>query len=229
MFAAFFCGSGSGLMLINQASLMAKARLGPLPGLSLAARTALFRQRGALLVVAIGISNCLGRMAAGLLAERLRPSRVTPPLIFAAFLVLMSGACASMALFPSAFGGLVLGCALGCAAYGAFWCILPIMVMDLFGTANFASNYSLVNLAPAVGSVAFNSGLAARVYAAHTPAGNRDCFGPGCYGETLLACAAACAVGALAAAGVAARNRGFYDDKRKRYLASRDALCRLVL
>lgn len=51
-------------------------------------------------------------------------------------------------------------------AFGACWALLPSMAADLFGVAHLASNYCLLQLAPACGSIAFATLLAGQLYKA---------------------------------------------------------------
>jgi len=73
------------------------------------------------------------------------------------------------------------GCVSCGLAYGAFWCLNPCLVMEMFGSRSFGSLYSLINLAPAVGSSVFSVGLAASVYSTHEAEGATCCLGQSCY------------------------------------------------
>lgn len=87
-------------------------------------------------------------------------------------------------------------------AFGACWALLPALAADLFGVQHLASNYCLVQLAPACGSTAFATLLAGELYQVYGRA-HRDpigtCIGPSCYGVALFISTGACCVGLGAA------------------------------
>eukprot|EP00470_Lotharella_oceanica_P014333 CAMPEP_0170191852 /NCGR_PEP_ID=MMETSP0040_2-20121228/52744_1 /TAXON_ID=641309 /ORGANISM="Lotharella oceanica, Strain CCMP622" /LENGTH=577 /DNA_ID=CAMNT_0010440035 /DNA_START=97 /DNA_END=1830 /DNA_ORIENTATION=+ len=102
-------------------------------------------------------------------------------------------------------------------AYGFFWCLCPILISELFGNESFGTLYSLVNLAPAIGSTAFSVGLAASVYADHTVSGQNCCLGSSCYQMTFFISAVLTGfAGSAAAAAIAWRNREFYSAQGRR-------------
>uniref|UniRef100_A0A7S4DPU5 Nodulin-like domain-containing protein n=1 Tax=Lotharella globosa TaxID=91324 RepID=A0A7S4DPU5_9EUKA len=101
-------------------------------------------------------------------------------------------------------------------AYGCFWCLCPILVSELFGNTSFGTLYSLVNLAPAIGSTAFSVGLAASVYTKHTQSGQNCCLGVSCYQMTFFISAALTGfVGCLSAAAISWRHQEFYSAQRR--------------
>mmetsp|Transcript_9620 Transcript_9620/g.17569 ORF Transcript_9620/g.17569 Transcript_9620/m.17569 type:complete len:282 (-) Transcript_9620:130-975(-) len=119
----------------------------------------------------------------------------------------------------TALGGsisLYAGCVVCGLAYGCLWCLCPCLVSELFGSKNFGTIYSLLNIAPAGGSIAFSVGLAGYVYAQHTRNGAKCCLGEDCYKLTFILCGILTAGSGLIVCGViAVRNRHFYSAQRR--------------
>lgn len=103
-------------------------------------------------------------------------------------------------------------------AFGACWALLPALAADLFGLAHLASNYCLVQLAPALGSIGFATLLAGQLYQAYgrvhgDPAGT--CVGPACYGVALMVASGACGVGLGAAVVLDRSARALYVQEHE--------------
>ena len=85
----------------------------------------------------------------------------------------------------------------------------------LFGRESFGSNYMLCLPAVIAGSILFSTLLAPAVYAANASTDDDDdavgCVGAACFGDTFLATAAACLVGAASAAGLLVKSRRLYE------------------
>mmetsp|Transcript_31676 Transcript_31676/g.51233 ORF Transcript_31676/g.51233 Transcript_31676/m.51233 type:complete len:634 (-) Transcript_31676:221-2122(-) len=104
------------------------------------------------------------------------------------------------------------GCVLCGFAYGAFWCLNPCLVMEMYGSKSFGSLYSVMNVAPAIGSTVFSVGLASYVYGYHEEEGENCCLGQACYQTTFLVSASMTGVvGIACACAVAYRHRRFYS------------------
>lgn len=61
--------------------------------------------------------------------------------------------------------------------YGSFWSLLPTIVADVWGTKAFGKIYSVVGLAPGVGSILMAQQLAGRIYDANVNAAGNKCDG----------------------------------------------------
>jgi len=69
---------------------------------------------------------------------------------------------------------------------GAFWCLNPCLVMEMYGSKSFGSLYSVMNVAPAIGSTVFSVGLASYVYGYHEEEGENCCLGQACYQVVIM-------------------------------------------
>mmetsp|Transcript_25862 Transcript_25862/g.36124 ORF Transcript_25862/g.36124 Transcript_25862/m.36124 type:complete len:134 (+) Transcript_25862:1163-1564(+) len=111
------------------------------------------------------------------------------------------------------------GCVLCGFSYGAFWCLNPCLVMEMYGSKSFGSLYSVMNVAPAVGSTVFSVGLASYIYSNHEEEGENCCLGQACYKTTFLVSASMTGVvGIACACAVAYRHRRFYSGQERAFL-----------
>ncbi|KAL4437504.1 hypothetical protein ABPG77_003485 [Micractinium sp. CCAP 211/92] len=176
LFAALTISMGSGLTLLNNLAQVVKALSG-VP-----------HEDTPVLVSLFSVANCAGRMALGYLPERLLHSRGTPRLLFLpAMSALMSAACLALAFAPLRM--LYPLAALTGFAFGGHWTLFPSLVSELFGLARFAANYTLAQLAPALGSLTLATGLAGWLYSlALSKQGSEGgtCLGPDCFRPTFL-------------------------------------------
>ncbi|PSC71180.1 MFS general substrate transporter isoform B [Micractinium conductrix] len=202
LFAALTISMGSGLALLNNLNQLVKALAG-VPHLDTPVLVSLF-----------SVCNCAdahllhpiacacSRMSLGWLPEHMLHTRGTPRLLFLPYLgALMAAACLGLAyagmpaLYPLA--------ALTGFAFGGHWTLFPSLVSELFGLSRFAANYTLAQLAPALGSLTLAMGLTGWVYdrasARHGAAAEaclgHDCFRPAfqtlaCLGLAATACGA---------------------------------------
>ncbi|CAH1775092.1 unnamed protein product [Owenia fusiformis] len=65
------------------------------------------------------------------------------------------------------------------AAYGAFFVLMPIVVIELFGSKYFAQNFGLLNIANGIGIFSFQK-LFGELYESNSPPGSIDCYGELC-------------------------------------------------
>ena len=111
LFGALFCGTGPGLMVLSNVAQIAQARAGAFTS---SAQTAchtsdFYHTLGSTFVVVCGVSNCLGRLLAGVLSDRC--GALSRPGWLAAFLLLMASSQAVLALVDGV-GALYGACAL---------------------------------------------------------------------------------------------------------------------
>ncbi|KAL4452086.1 hypothetical protein ABPG75_007748 [Micractinium tetrahymenae] len=176
LFAALTISMGSGLTLLNNLAQVVKALSGA-P-----------KEDTPVLVSLFSVCNCAGRMALGYLPERLLHARGTPRLLFLpAMSALMAACCLALAFAPLRM--LYPLSALTGFAFGGHWTLFPSLVSELFGLARFAANYSLAQLAPALGSVTLAMGLAGWLYdraLTRQGAEGGPCVGPDCFRLTFL-------------------------------------------
>lgn len=117
----------------------------------------------------LSVANCFGRIMGGVLGDiitqSLRRSRTWLLYLPALGLLLTQ----VMALTTSAYEALSLVSLLTGLFYGFTFCIMPLIVGDIFGMANFSYNWGIVGLAPILPSFYFTS-LFGSIYDSHTTA-----------------------------------------------------------
>lgn len=163
----------------------------------------------------LSVTNCIGRLTAGVLGDIISQSFRKPRgwLLFlpSAGLIMTQ----VMALNIEMYESLGVSSMLTGFFYGFTFCIMPIIVGDVFGMDNFSQNWGLVGLAPVLPSFYFTN-LFGKVYDMRSEvseAGFASCqLGRGCYD---LVFKLTLAVGILAILAVAVFNFG------ERYVASR--------
>lgn len=160
----------------------------------------------------LSVFNCGGRIFFGWASDRWAGA-LARPWWLAVLLTLMAAATTGLA-FASLESLYVLAPLAG-FAYGGAWSLCPALVSERYGGRAFASINSLTNVATAVASYALNSGLAAAVYDAHTPAGSTVCSGIQCFQVTFLALAGLNAAGVGLCLLLGARMRRFYAPDGK--------------
>ena len=161
-----FCGTANGLFFINNISQIDQSLGGA-------------KSTAALYVSILSVFNAVGRMGAGFLSDRYRKT-IPRTTFFVVALVFMAIGQGSLALIPST-GWLFIGCGIVGICYGAFWSLIPPMVIELFGSKNVGSNYQILGLAPAAGSVLASVVLAGNVYESHVMPNSNICCGQICF------------------------------------------------
>ena len=180
----------------------------------------------ATLVAFLSISNCLGRIVAGAVAdvcsERGRP-RALP---LAGVTLLM--AAAHLAGLANDEAAVYLQAVLAGGAYGCISTVHPLVSADRFGTDHIGAIYATICTANGFGSYLLANTLASRVYAKHNVPGHQvchtssrgiscDCLGPDCYATTHVVCAALCGVAGLCCVALVRRAQswGTAEDARQ--------------
>ncbi|KAK9836313.1 hypothetical protein WJX81_004629 [Elliptochloris bilobata] len=177
LFFACTIGMGSGLVLLNNLGQLVAALGGT--------------QGPAVYVSLFSIMNCAGRIAFGYIPERMLHERGTPRPLFLVGAGLGTAAIAALAAFAD-LRALYPITILAGAAFGAHWSLMPALTSELFGLRHFASNYSLVQFAPAVGSFGMATKLAGYLYdreagvEAEEEGEERTCIGVHCYRAAFL-------------------------------------------
>lgn len=167
----------------------------------------------------LSIANCVGRLVAGVMGDVISQSFHKPRswLLFVPSLGLV---CTQiMGLNVVHHEELGMASMLTGFFYGFTFCIMPIIVGDVFGMDNFSGNWGLVGLSPIIPSFFFTN-LFGKVYDSHSVVGENGStctLGKDCYGQVFNL---TLAVSILAVLVVSVFNFG------ERYLASRAMFAR---
>lgn len=133
----YACGAGAGLMVIAKLALVAKIQAGI--------------ELGFLLVVALAVGNGGGRVAAGMLSDKLgRKRTLFMCFVLQAVLVFLLSRTTAGNLLASAGMMAVLSALIG-ACYGANLALFPSITKDFYGLKSFGMNYGMVFTAWGVG------------------------------------------------------------------------------
>ena len=121
-----------------------------------------------LVVALFSIANCLGRLAAGRVPDKLLtgPSRVPRTVPFAALVASSAAAAALASAVPPGGSAAYIGAAAlaAGAAYGGLQGIAPAVVSEVFGLKHFGANLALAAGAPAAGSYVFATLVSGKLY-----------------------------------------------------------------
>jgi OFA family oxalate/formate antiporter-like MFS transporter len=130
LWVLFACGAGAGLMVIAKLAMIAKVQAG--------------LELGFLLVAALGVGNGAGRIAAGMLSDKLgrKPVLIACFVIQAVLVLVLSRAVAGSVL-ANAWVLALISALIG-ANYGANLSLFPSITLDYYGKPNFGINYGLV-------------------------------------------------------------------------------------
>lgn len=172
----FSVGLGTGLAFLNNLGSIVVA-LGGRPG-------------GQVVFVSLfSVANAMGRMLGGVLSEMALRRYGTPrtfllSVVSCLTLVGVVGA----ALSGEAHDGLYATSLLAGAAFGAHWGLVPAITSDLFGLQYFGSNYTGLQLGPAVGGYVLATLLTGRLAdrAAKRHGDTGFCLGADCFTDTWL-------------------------------------------
>ena len=145
----YACGAGAGLMIISKLAAIASIQAGI--------------KLGFVLVAVLAVGNGFGRVAAGVLSDKLgrKPTMMICFLSQAVFILLISRASEGTVL--ASVPVLALISALIGANYGANLALFPSITKDFYGLKNFGMNYGLVFTAWGVGGFMLALG-AGKVY-----------------------------------------------------------------
>ena len=193
LYFTLVAGLGCGLMYINNlSSILVSINEGHLSKSALSSRTSL-------LVGALSIANCIGRVAFGSSSDAVVP-RVGIP--HASFLCLaMSMMVVAQALNAFVFLSLESVWATTIVtglAYGGLFAIGPTCV-SRFSLKFFATNWSITSTAAGVGGNILNT-IYGVIYDDHQPSGSDKCFGHACYQSSFYISFAVAAAGLFSAA-----------------------------
>mmetsp|Transcript_28067 Transcript_28067/g.97108 ORF Transcript_28067/g.97108 Transcript_28067/m.97108 type:complete len:549 (-) Transcript_28067:76-1722(-) len=200
IFLAVMCGTGAGLMVINNLGQMVESLGGG-------------KGSQDVFVTLLSVFNCGGRVLAGFLSDKYSRTVIRP--LWLALAVLGMGASQVLLVF-SPLDLFYVAIPLVGLFYGSFWSLLPTIIADIWGTKAFGKIYSLASLAPGFGSILMAQQLAGRIYDSHyNVPGTKECTGHVCFQLTHILLAIFCAVGVAAALLVSARLRKHYAMLRE--------------
>ena len=194
LFAIFACCTGCGLFVINNISTMVQ---------SLGGNDTMTGR----LVILFSISNCVGRILVGSLADR---PNVNKLVLFGVAGAAMAGSLLLNATVGSSFHNnndnnnnkdtsdrflwetscLDVTVFLVAIAYGGSWVLVIGILSDWFGTPNFGKNYGIMAMGPALSGMLFNSASAwmyERQASSSSSSGTSEdedatvCLGTACY------------------------------------------------
>eukprot|EP00798_Chlamydomonas_sp_ICE-L_P030441 gene30441-35451_t len=106
-----------------------------------------------------------GRLLNGYISEYFLHKHGTNRTNFLSAVAILMTMVAAAGLCISDKGDLYSMSLLGGLAFGGFWSVIPAIVSDLFGLASFASNYTVLQLAPACGGYILATALSSYEYA----------------------------------------------------------------
>lgn len=171
LFFIFMCCSGSGLVVINNISQLNYAWTE--------------KSNPQLYVCIIGVGNFIGRIAIGYWSDQWREK--IPRSIF--LFICVGGMSISQLGLSTGQRILLVPCVALCSfCFGGCFSIVPTLTADLFGSKHFAENYGALDLAPALGTVIFATGIVNWVYRdIETESGSiENCVGVGCFQVTFF-------------------------------------------
>lgn len=193
----FFVGvvwTGSGLMMINNVSQIAQA-LGAAPN------------GQDVYVTIISVANCFGRLFVGTFSD-LFAAKLSRPMFF--IIMLATLLLGLVIITVSDLSLLYLGCIFTAAAYGSYWCVMPAVVKERFGTRAFGAINSVLSLGAAIGSYFMAKELFSLVYQSHVPAHETKCLGRQCFWLSNVVSAVLTAVSLVVAIVIWYRMRSLY-------------------
>ena len=213
LFGISMASIGSGITLLNNLTQLC-ASIAPAGHDSVEEATAL--------VKLFSIFNCAGRLISGLVSQIYLKRGVARGWFMLLASLVMSLACAITAFAPLEV--LYLPVVFAGFAFGSFWCLIPTITSEIFGTRYFATIYNTISVGPAIGSVVLSSIMAGSLYDLHSkkyytgdfgPDGQplfvQRCVGSQCFQATYLICSCIAFLGACASVILVRRTAKLYD------------------
>ncbi|KAK9815489.1 hypothetical protein WJX72_004521 [[Myrmecia] bisecta] len=198
LFVSCCIGIGSGLMYLSNLAQLVDALGGSSP---------------AVFVSLYSVTNCAGRLLGGYIPERFLHSKGTPRPLFFVLVSLLSACVYCYTAFAS-LPMLYMASVLAGLAFGGHWSLMSAITSEIFGLHHFASNYTLVQLAPALGGWLLSK-LAGSLYdkEAHATGHRHTCTGKHCYRTTLLVAGALGMVAVASSIVLYFRTRHIYQTE----------------
>jgi OFA family oxalate/formate antiporter-like MFS transporter len=148
----YACGAGAGLMIISKLAAIADKQVGI--------------KLGFLLVAVLAVGNGAGRVAAGVLSDKIgRKATMFICFVVQALLIFLLSQATAENVIGSGFVMAAVSALIG-ANYGANLSLFPSITKDYYGTKNFGMNYGLVFTAWGVGGFMLAK-LAGAMYVKH--------------------------------------------------------------
>ena len=213
LFGISMASIGSGITLLNNLTQLC-ASVAPAGRDSVTEATAL--------VKLFSIFNCAGRLVSGLVSQIYLKRGVARGWFMLLASLVMSLACLITAFAPLEV--LYLPVVFAGFAFGSFWCLIPTITSEIFGTRYFATIYNTISVGPAIGSVVLSSLMAGSLYDLHSRAFPTGEFGPDgqpiyvqrcegrqCFQATYLICSVIAFAGACASVILVRRTAKLYE------------------
>jgi len=213
LFGISMASIGSGITLLNNLTQLC-ASIAPAGRDSVTEATAL--------VKLFSIFNCAGRLVSGLVSQIYLKRGVARGWFMLLASLVMSLACLITAFAPLEV--LYLPVVFAGFAFGSFWCLIPTITSEIFGTRYFATIYNTISVGPAIGSVVLSSLMAGSLYDLHSrafPTGEfgqdgqpilvERCEGKQCFQATYIICSMIAFAGACASVILVRRTAKLYE------------------
>lgn len=145
-------------------------------------------------VLLISLTNCVGRLGAGLITDKLAHC-MKKTWYLAIVYVIMCANWAFLATYASLdilpFTSLIAG-----FCYGSTLSVLPTLTSELFGVCAFAENWGALQPFNSLGALSW-SFLAGALYDHESTTGDGSCVGHHCYSYTFMILAGSCALAVI--------------------------------
>jgi len=172
---------GSGFMLINNLGQIATI-------------VRLSNDNKEVYVSIVSVSNCIGRILAGVVSDELKKRGYRRSSVFGVAVLLMSFSMLTLSVStPSTFFIAAISCGM---VFGGLNALNPAVLGELFHLDKLPTLYASTGISICFGSYIFATKLFSEVYEAHAEivAGEESCTGPICLRLSALICAAANAI-----------------------------------
>jgi hypothetical protein len=177
LMAIFMCIAGSGLLVINNVQAIAQA-VDDLPS--------------PFFVTLLSLANASGRLFVGIIADTYSDYISRLQLLSLIALVM----CVTQFILSIGVGAVLYPCLLMVGLmFGATFSNIAATTADLFGSKYVGSNYGFIDLAPAIGSYVFATGLVAVFYPSDghpTESADKVCRGAHCFQGAFLVASLSC-------------------------------------
>lgn len=198
LFIVFFSGVGSVYVINNN--------LGSIV-LSLGAK----KGSQNVMILLFSFSNCVGRIIAGWVSDKLARHVTRMTLLNCASL------CIGLVHYGFSFSTLRMMYPLvTCLGFmnGALYAMIPSYLSERFGQKYFSITFRVACLAPSLGSYLLATLLASAIYKANSKEGSKSCYGKECYQATYLICTGLCLLGFIVGLVLMYRSRKMYNRIR---------------
>eukprot|EP01126_Amoeba_proteus_P067107 TRINITY_DN9840_c0_g1_i5.p1 TRINITY_DN9840_c0_g1~~TRINITY_DN9840_c0_g1_i5.p1 ORF type:complete len:504 (+),score=51.42 TRINITY_DN9840_c0_g1_i5:230-1741(+) len=195
----FILTIGSGIQTVNHISDLVWSRTsGLVPGSRINIKTV--GSTVNTLVILFSVFNTLGRMIFGVVSDRFQHKFDRPSWLILAITLMVI---VQVYFAFSNIGMLYFGIVLLGVAYGGFYCVLPVMISEVYGVDHFGAIWGVLSVSPALGSYFFSTLIAGKlldhfklsssicVATDSTSSCHELCYGSSCFSYTYFISAGA--------------------------------------